>query len=775
MSFPENSDEAKILELIYSGPGPSDILALEIIKSRGIIDKFLGAFISVIMTDTDSVFANDVLTIIDDLLNNEQRRFLKDVIKIKYSSMHSYRVSSVFDTETLADIAYTDFKRRGESVMSYLEYAPFDHPHRKEVFQYFLTKYTPRSWVDLDLSAFFVEESRQLFDKIFSAPNFKEVQSLIIDYKREYFPEEVFIDGSRKLTRLTLKNMKHFPRYIFQLTNLKSLNLGLTEGMSIPTDWSALTQLEEISFQGKGSIISNLKFVETLPNLKNLELGLNIVKRPSELLTSKRIPSRSIIRFSERGDNVEFDLMNKELGNVYIPSLPTKSLLSIAAALYKSKLENRLQEKYLKQLMAMPTINQLPTLPVYDLIVLMNVSHKGLNNAIQQRFSDISKKQKSIESLNSESLLYVTGKPKMKITEIKEKLKTLNIPFTNKYVPEVTHVLVGKKPKDFEVLIDQDFSVVFEPELYERFKTEAPGFIQSAVKEADNNVGENILHLLYSPEPSNTLVALEMLKNGGVPDELIDPVLVVYKSCPDTKARGAAKKLLDQYAPAEYAGLIADSQRFTSIEKAKAQETNKKLIKIAKSTSKELAAKLSLLFYKRYQAGLRYVLQAFKKESPERIQAFELMMEGTHLNFSKGLGFRNWKDTNPEAATFFNMSGPVPFPRDAIKYISVIESADFHNCKFKNLTEGIGKFTDLKSLDLSYNFFGSIPAAIQKLDKLEHLDLKMNSFNTFPITLKKMPNLKTLDLRYNRGKIGFHPIEITEDIRNALPNCEILV
>lgn len=257
---------------------------------------------------------------------------------------------------------------------------------------------------------------------------------------------------------------------------------------------------------------------------------------------------------------------------------------------------------------------------------------------------------------------------------------------------------------------------------------------------------------------------------------MLDPLLLIYKTCPDTKTRGIAKKLLDSHAPAELIPLINDSQRFTNLHQSvKAQEINKKLEKIASSTSRQLTAKLSLLFHGRYKQGLRYILYHFHEPSIERKQALQAMMEGTHFDFAAGLGFTNNKNKDLEDTMLFKMMSDAKFPIDVVDNIPLIETANFHNCKINSLPTNIGDLKDLKELDLSHNFLRAIPKSIEEMTELESLDLQMNGFKKFPMALKFLKKLKFLDFRHNQVDYSFTPVEIPEGVREALGDCEILV
>ena len=172
---------------------------------------------------------------------------------------------------------------------------------------------------------------------------------------------------------------------------------------------------------------------------------------------------------------------------------------------------------------------------------------------------------------------------------------------------------------------------------------------------------------------------------------------------------------------------------------------------------------------------MRYVLYHFHKTSPERTAALQALMEGTHLNYRSGLGFKDWREKDPETVFFYNMKINAKFPVDIVEHVPLIETADFHNCKFTSLPVNFGDLKDLQKIDLSFNFLGSIPKSVQNMKQLTHLNLQMNNFKTFPSTLKAMPQLRVLDLRNNRLKNDPHPLEISEEVKAALPDCEILV
>jgi hypothetical protein len=497
---------------------------------------------------------------------------------------------------------------------------------------------------------------------------------------------------------------------------------------------------------------------------------LHFLSSPDILLRKKIVPlSRHVNFLSSEG---------YELNNHYSATfkLEEHKGFKLAGALGKSILSPGTQVYFFKKLTALEKLKDLEKLPLNELIALMNVGFTELRNIVQTQLDQLSEQQKGISTLNVKSLLYLAGSPSRNKTEIKKKLKELNIPFTDKPADNLTHLIICKNPKLYKQLISRDLQLISEQALYQMFKTDAPDFIEAAVSKGDDSISKNILQLIYSDDVPNVLIGLEMLKNGGVPADLIGPLLVVFKTCPDTKARGLAKKILLHHAPAELLPLINDTQRFTGINaNLKAQDINKKLEKIAKNSSRNLAAKMALLFHKRYRKGLRYILYHFHQPCQERTDALLSMMEGTHFDFASGLGFTNWKERNQEAVYLFSTKTIAKFPIDIVDHVSLIESANFHNCKLNSLPAKIGEMKDLKQLDLSFNFIKTLPKSFEKLTQLEYLDLQMNALKEFPKALLKLPNLKFIDFRKNQFNGAIHPIEINDEIKEAMKDCKILV
>lgn len=376
--------------------------------------------------------------------------------------------------------------------------------------------------------------------------------------------------------------------------------------------------------------------------------------------------------------------------------------------------------------------------------------------------------------LETGATVFVNGTTRLKKTEIKEKLEAININYAARYNDKVTHVLVGSNPKTWDIKAEK-VKLLTENHLQTYLSQVAPQFLeQAAAEEGNQAVTDNLAQLLNSVDENNIAVALEMMDVGGVPSDLLPSVLVVAKAESNAKIRAKARKLLELYAPADWLPMIKNKLLFKGITaNVKESGLTKKLDKLAKESSFDMAAILSIALFKKYERGLRFILK--KSNRIEYQAAVSLLLEGTHLNFSRGLGYKNWRNTDPQSVILWSgYSTGVNFSAK-LKNLGKIESIDFHNCKFNSMPKSLTTFTDLKELDLSHNFISKLPLGFHKLEKLEVLNLKMNMFNEFPLRIAKMKNLKKLDLSYNRSNTDFVKLEVPEGVRAALPNCEFVL
>ena len=175
---------------------------------------------------------------------------------------------------------------------------------------------------------------------------------------------------------------------------------------------------------------------------------------------------------------------------------------------------------------------------------------------------------------------------------------------------------------------------------------------------------------------------------------------------------------------------------------------------------------------------MRYTIENAKPGNEWRKKAIELVYTDGQLNWTAALGYKNYKDVSSDEILNYGGSNNTKLPDDFLEFYKV-DKLQLHNVKMKTLRKEIGKFTDLVELDCSINHLTSLPKAIEKLHKLEKLDLSRNFFTTFPTEVIALKNLKVLDLRFNAENNHIHTIlpffKIPDEVKEALPNCEILI
>ncbi|MFK7776112.1 MAG: BRCT domain-containing protein, partial [Saprospiraceae bacterium] len=617
-----NSDHEKIFSLIYSNSLPNDKIAFEIIKNLDSSDLFMWPLISVALTSDDDFLSKNIVTFFSEQLKTRH----KDYIRIRRTYRKDNRLQHPsllenFHHEARVSLTYTEFRRSGDCLNDFLCLDDGTHPDRKSVFQTLLNK---KHWANpyLIINGMLPDEMEIYAEKIFNLNNNSTYRKIELNYlTSDKIPDLIFTKNYEQVSINLTEDQEHFPTNIFRFRGVKTLRIKIYPHWKIPTDWSAFYELNNLSFDGKDFVFTNFDFVDSLPKLKSMGTGYHALSSPDILLRKKIVPlSRHVNFISSEG---------YELNSHYSATFKLKEHkgFKLAGAIGKSILSHGTQVYFFKKLTALENLKDLEKLPLNELIALMNVSFTELRNIVQKQLNDICEEQNGVSTLNVKSLLHIAGTPSRRKTEIKKKLKELNISYTDKLNEDITHLIICNNPKKYKQLINRDLQLISEQALYQLFKANAPDFIEAAVSQGDDYISTNILQFINSDNVPNVLVGLEMLKNGGVPNDLIEPLLVVFKTCPDSKARGIAKKLLLHHAPAEWLPLINDTQRFTGINaNAKAQDINKKLEKIAKTSSRNLAAQMALMFHKRYKKGLRYILYHFHKPCPERTDALLAMM-----------------------------------------------------------------------------------------------------------------------------------------------------
>lgn len=394
--------------------------------------------------------------------------------------------------------------------------------------------------------------------------------------------------------------------------------------------------------------------------------------------------------------------------------------------------------------------------------------------AIKKAILDKLNKRRGKVKLTEKSVLYFEGKPTKSKTEIRTIVKKLGCTYTTKLDKKVTHVIIGDQAEDSEIL-NRKYKLLSEKELYELESIAFPKFITEQIKEGNTNSVQGVMQFLESPDIANVKIGLTMLEKGGVPEDVLEPLILIAKTFPDAKTRDKAKKLVILNGPPEWKAIAESKVLFKTMDTtAKEKDVFGKLFKMANEKGIEAAAIFSLILYKKYKKGLRLIVMHKLIAAEWKQKAYELLMDDGHFNFSSAVGFKNWKNIDPSEYQIWPYKEKTNIPTDILQYHTV-NSICLHNIKISAIPRELSKYTDLKKIDLSFNFIKSFPPYFARLKNLEELDLTWNMFETFPVNLIKHTKLKKVDLRYCGRTNEYISLEVPDEVKAALPNCEFIV
>ncbi|MDJ1484607.1 leucine-rich repeat domain-containing protein [Cytophagaceae bacterium YF14B1] len=134
----------------------------------------------------------------------------------------------------------------------------------------------------------------------------------------------------------------------------------------------------------------------------------------------------------------------------------------------------------------------------------------------------------------------ISGNTKRAKTYYKEKLKASGFVYQQKLSADTQWIVVGD-----EITLPPDFwkyphRFLSETELDTFLDQEQPGFM-TALEQPEL---ENLRKLVWSNDPVNEELVLEMIKGGGIPDEFIPDLLIVAKTTREKKIKDNLRKLL---------------------------------------------------------------------------------------------------------------------------------------------------------------------------------------------------------------------------------------
>lgn len=478
-----------------------------------------------------------------------------------------------------------------------------------------------------------------------------------------------------------LTRLKTLPQALLKLPKLEILDLRYNYMRALPANLGDLQSLKTIHCGGN----SFLKFpivLTTLPQLKELSISARLLDDFSpNLLKLANLDKLEISgKHSQKYKKVYF--LEKLLKNIkrHRFSVEYQQLI-----LYLLK-----EEKDIKDL---------------DNKVLLNILNSGIEKLCNQAFLEIEARIEKGRLSNKLLLKKATkitfrGKFGGKVSQLKARLKELDISTGTKIDKNSSHVLIGKNAGDiYEELIAANAALLTEKMLVEQLNAIEQPYLLNTATDASDNI-EHIRSLLMSGAEENILLGFEILHGGGFPKELMTELFLLYKGQYSKKVRREILRFVEQYAPAEFATAI--KRRLSINGQWVNEDTIRKNLEYYCHVGNLDRLKVAQFLYENYKKGTHFAI--FNLATVEKQQYLKNLMEANGvLNLS-----RLDLDDLPD---------------------------DLH------LIKGV------RCLNLSSNRFSKLPDGILKMDKLEELQLRwMMYMYKFPMELLTLPNLKKIYL-----------------------------
>lgn len=453
-----------------------------------------------------------------------------------------------------------------------------------------------------------------------------------------------------------------------------------------------------------------------------------------------------------------------------------KEFIKLCSQIERTNLTRSEKEKWVDYFAQLEQVKIEDNLLWKDFLDLSQINYAPLRKLWQTKLDKMTTDTASTLDVNTK--IYLTGNLRNTSTQWRERLATLGFAYAKTYSADVTHVLIGVNCKESELLKEKNFYPLSEAQLEQYFNEQQPKFLQQvALQNVDNQMVENVKQLLGDGNNESTLVGLQMVKNGGLPMELVENILVIQKTSTVGAIRSECRKLLELNAPTTLLPLVRDQLSFKMIHRSRIKENDirKHLRKLAKRVSVSAAAHLSCLLFEYFQMGLRFALAEPVEES-YRKRALNLLLTDRVLNYNQGINYQAWRK-NYQGEYVQRNSGGVKIPFPALDLLEQpITILNIANCKYNKLPEAIAKFRQLCSLDCSYNYLREIPTSMIELQHLEEINLAHNSFSRFPMILSELPRLRKIDLRHNPT---YNPKRIKLEVPKAfirkLPDCKVML
>jgi len=399
-------------------------------------------------------------------------------------------------------------------------------------------KSLPKSIGQLENLTRVLFEDLSSLEKIdFDFSKLKSLQQIFIKkHKKLNFihPSIGQVGSLNKLVLNQLNELSELPPLGSQNENLTEIEINnLPQLETFPTSFCQLPKLERLRIRQSNNIKRMPAEIGQLKTLQHLYcISENFEYTPLEVV---EIPTLDFVNLNTIRSYENKDLLN--VSDVFRQMRKIEDLEVQKAVVYWVGLGYEYLP--LTKALKIKTLESLSyTIKNYPLYLFSKIHRLNSNNA-----------PVNLNELAKGTKVWLNGKMQGSKTDLKNKLKELGFDVASRYSDKVTLVVIGQKPSIPDDLFDRDISFVSQLEIENFSKIENPGLLQKA--DVPDDFIHNLQQLIWSADPQNEAVALELVKSNGLPESVEEDFLLLAKTCKDKNLKNRVRNFLKGKLSAE--------------------------------------------------------------------------------------------------------------------------------------------------------------------------------------------------------------------------------
>ncbi len=441
------------------------------------------------------------------------------------------------------------------------------------------------------LSKVFNREDVSKNDASAKMPALKSLR--FMDAFAQSIPEFMFAPSLEQCWFLTVPELRELPAAFWQCTRLKQFSLSGNSMANFGMSWQVFPDLETFTVETSGACGQLPDFGKANTALNSISVKvaeraglpdswcecpglhtLTIEAKPGELpaawhhfpalknLKIRWIDGAPIFIRKEIALLPNLQALRIECQN---PGRDMKLVQTLNTTLTKFSAEPRTRLVFGHLLLENPE-KAAPYSDAFktDFLQAVNIGSSPLKQVIWDNLYLLNPDRTAFSALRQfeQKSLFIAGGTRVKKADYKEKLEGMGVKIVAKLSSDVDFILVGNAFPDLpEGFWAKPHWFCSEMELDTVLKEYQPGFMQTL---PENDL-EALRRLIWSNDPANERVVLEMLKKGGIPDAVIPDLVVVAKTSADQAVRNDFRKLLKAKAPEDLRAVLSDTRDLDKI------------------------------------------------------------------------------------------------------------------------------------------------------------------------------------------------------------------